>query len=85
MRKTKLAILLVLSMALVLVVVQNTTLVQGRFLWFAAEVPVILLLVLTTAGGFVLGLLVAIFYPRDKRPTVQPRPPGEYTERVYRS
>ena len=75
--------ILTLSVALVLVVVQNTTLVEGRFLWFAAEVPVILLLVLTAAGGFILGLVVAIFHQREKTPAV-PRPQSEYTERIYR-
>jgi len=83
MRKAKLALIFTLSVALVLVVVQNTTPVQGRFLWFAAEVPVILVLVLTTAGGFILGLLVAIFYQRDKKPPVHSAPTG-YTERIYR-
>ncbi len=83
MRKAKLALIMTLSLALVLVVVQNTTAVQGRFLWFAAEVPVILLLVLTAAGGFILGMLVAIFYQRNKKPEAQ-APPTEYTERIYR-
>ena len=83
MNKAKLALILTLSLALVLVLVQNTTLIQGRFLWFTAEVPVILLLVLTAVGGFILGLLVAIFYQRDKKPGAH-SPPSEYTERVYR-
>lgn len=81
MRKAKLGLILGLSLALILVVVQNTTTVEGRFLWFSAEVPVILLLVLTTAGGFILGLLVAIFYQREKKPS----PHSEYTERTYRA
>jgi uncharacterized integral membrane protein len=80
-KNAKLALILGLSLALVLVVIQNTTPVQGRFLWFSAEVPVILLLVLTTAGGFILGLLVAIFYQKERKPA----PPREYTERTYRS
>ncbi len=80
MRKAKLGLILALSLALVLLVVQNTSPVRGRFLWYSAEVPAILLLVLTAAGGFILGLLVALFYQRDKKPV----PHSEYTERTYR-
>ena len=61
MKTVKLVLILVLSLALVLVVIQNTASVQGRFLWFTAEMPAILLLFLTAAGGFVLGLFVALF------------------------
>lgn len=84
MSKAKLALILTLSVALILVVVQNTTLVRGRFLWFTAEVPVILLLVLTATGGFILGLLVAMFYHRDRNSTER-QPHTEYTERTYRA
>jgi uncharacterized integral membrane protein len=80
MGKVKIGAILALSLALILVVVQNTTPVQSRFLWFSAEVPAILLLVLTTAGGFILGLLVVLFYQRDRKPA----PHTEYTERTYR-
>lgn len=60
MKTTKLVILLILSLALVLVVAQNTGPTLAHFLWLTAEVPVILLLFLTAAGGFVAGLLVSL-------------------------
>jgi uncharacterized integral membrane protein len=60
MKIMKLVFLFTLSLALVLVVVQNTAPVQVRFLWLTAEVPAIVLLFLTAAGGFVSGLLVAL-------------------------
>lgn len=60
MNGIKLALLLTLSLALVLVVIQNTAPVQARFLWFTAEVPAIVLLFLTAAAGFIAGLLVAL-------------------------
>jgi len=60
MKTVKVVLVLTISIALVLVVVQNTVPVQARFLWFTAEMPVILLLFLTTAGGFALGLIVAL-------------------------
>jgi uncharacterized integral membrane protein len=61
MKTPKLVIILVISIALILIVVQNTAPVEARFLWLTAEVPAILLLFLTAAGGFALGLLVALF------------------------
>lgn len=60
MKRIKLIFLLTISLALVLVVVQNTAPVNARFLWLTAEVPVIVLLFLTAAGGFVSGLLSAL-------------------------
>ena len=60
MKRIKLVFLLVLSLALVTVVAQNTVPVQAHFLWYTAEIPAIVLLILTGAGGFVSGLLVAI-------------------------
>ncbi len=51
----------VLTVLLVLIVAQNTAPVQARFLWLAGEISAIVLLFLAAAGGFVLGLLVAIF------------------------
>lgn len=60
MKTLKLVFILTISIALLLVIVQNTVPVQARFLWFTAEMPVILLLFLTTAGGFALGLIVAL-------------------------
>ncbi len=60
MKRMKLVFLLATSLALFLVVVQNTAPVQARFLWLTAEVPAVVLLFLTAAGAFVLGLLVAL-------------------------
>jgi uncharacterized integral membrane protein len=60
MKRTKMILLWILSLILVLLVVQNTAPVLAHFLWLKAEVPVILLLLLTAAGGFVSGILVAL-------------------------
>jgi uncharacterized integral membrane protein len=65
MKKVKLAFLLILSLVLVLLVAQNTAPVQARFLWLTSEIPVIVLLFLTSAGGFVAGLLVALLLNKD--------------------
>lgn len=61
MKRMKLVLLLALMLALLLLVVQNTAPVHARFLWFTAEMPVIVLLFLAAAGGFFSGLLVALF------------------------
>jgi uncharacterized integral membrane protein len=68
MKTVKLVAILLISLLLILIVVQNTTPVQARFLWLSAEVPAILLLFLTAAGGFALGLLVALIGRRSSGP-----------------
>jgi len=50
----------VVAMALAGVVLHNTLPVLVRFLWLSEEMPAILLLFLTSAAGFMLGLGVAI-------------------------
>lgn len=60
MKTVKLVLLLVLAAALALVVFQNTAPVRMRFLWLTGEVPAVLLLFLTAAGGFIMGLIVAL-------------------------
>jgi uncharacterized integral membrane protein len=60
----KLAVLLLISLGVVLMVIQNTAPVQARFLWLTAEIPVIVLLFVTAVGGFVAGLLAAFLIKR---------------------
>ncbi len=60
MKTVKLLSILVLAITLAVVVIQNTSPVQVRFLWLSGEMPAILLLFLTSAGGFILGLVVAL-------------------------
>jgi len=59
-KTTKKVLLLVLAVSLAVVVLQNTAPIQVRFLWLSGEMPAVLLLLFTAAGGFVLGLLVAL-------------------------
>jgi len=61
MKTVKLVFILTIILALILLVVQNTSPLQVRFLWFSAEMPAVLLLLLTAVGGFALGILVVIF------------------------
>ncbi len=72
MRKVKLAVLLLIGLGVVSVVIQNTAPVQARFLWMTAEVPAIVLLFVTAVGGFVVGLLVALFLKRDQPSGLKP-------------
>lgn len=65
MTKTKLVVTLILGLFLLLIIVQNTTPIPGRFLWFSMEVPAVVLLLVTAAGGFFLGLLVMVSMKRD--------------------
>ncbi len=61
MKKIKLIAILILVCALTIVIVQNRGPVQAHFLLITVEMPVILLLLLTTGLGFALGLLAALF------------------------
>jgi len=61
MKKVKLILLILLGVIVVLLVVQNTSLIEARFLWFKVEVPAIVVLFVTAVGGFVSGILVALF------------------------
>lgn len=72
MQRIKLAVLLLIGLGVVLVVIQNTAPVQARFLWMTAEVPAIVLLFLTAAGGFVAGLLAAILAKRGTHARSKP-------------
>ncbi len=67
MKRVKLAVLVAIGLALMMLVVQNTAPVQARFLWMSAEIPAVVLLFLTAAGGFVAGLLVALLAKRGSK------------------
>jgi uncharacterized integral membrane protein len=60
MKKFKLVLLLVMTAVMIIVIFQNTSDVQIRFLWMAGQISTVLLLFLMAAGGFFLGLIVAL-------------------------
>jgi len=60
MKSFKLLFLLVLVFALAAFVLQNQALWPVRFLWLVGEVPGIILLLLTAAAGFIVGITVAL-------------------------
>lgn len=65
MKTAKLIAILVLTVALGIIVIQNSAPIQTRFLFITVEMPQILLLLLIV--GFCLGLLVALWGKRDQR------------------
>jgi uncharacterized integral membrane protein len=65
--RVKIGIILGLSIVLVLLIVQNSVPVPGRFLWFSGQVSAVVLLILSATVGFILGLFVALFTRRDER------------------
>lgn len=67
MKAIKITSLLTLGILLILLVVQNTAPVQARLLWFEAELPVIVLLLVVAIGAFVSGVLVTMLRGRKKR------------------
>ncbi|MGM0569073.1 MAG: lipopolysaccharide assembly protein LapA domain-containing protein [Elusimicrobiota bacterium] len=65
--KGKLIAILVLAIAIAVLVIQNMALVQVRFLWWLGELPVALLLFLSAAGGFIIGVSAALFTKSVKK------------------
>ena len=76
MRKLKIIALLTLGVLLILIVVQNTAPVQARLLWFEAELPVIVLLLVVAIAAFTAGVLVTMVRSRKKRSGKERRSPG---------
>ncbi len=60
MKNAKIVVMLLLGLALGIVVIQNREPVEVRFLMVTVTMPQILMLLLTTGGGFCLGLLAAL-------------------------
>jgi uncharacterized integral membrane protein len=70
MKKLKIILIITFSIVIALIILQNTARVQAHFLWFTAEVPIIVLLFFTAVGGFILGLVVAFL----KKDNAKPKP-----------
>ncbi|TVQ21827.1 MAG: LapA family protein [Spirochaetaceae bacterium] len=71
--RVKIGIVLGLSVILVLIIAQNTAPIPGRFLWFTGEVSAVVLLILSSTVGFILGLFVALFTRREDVPRREER------------
>ncbi|MDK2946583.1 lipopolysaccharide assembly protein LapA domain-containing protein [Geotoga petraea] len=67
MQKFKITVILIVSILLLLLIIQNTNKVQTNFLWFKGEISLIILLLLTTIGGFIVGLLTSWRNDRKKK------------------
>lgn len=67
MKLIKLMLLLVLVVALATVVLQNQGSWVVHFLWLNSDVPVIILLFLTAAAGFILEITVALLMNRGAK------------------
>ncbi|MDA3863963.1 MAG: hypothetical protein PF689_08885 [Deltaproteobacteria bacterium] len=67
MKSIKLTLLLVLTIILAALVLQNQETWQVHFLWLTGEIPGIVLLFLTTAAGFIMGITAALLMKRDKK------------------
>jgi uncharacterized integral membrane protein len=71
MKKMKIILISIFCIAIVLVILQNTARVQAHFLWFTAEISIIVLLFFTAVGGFLVGLLVALLKRGNAKPKIR--------------
>jgi uncharacterized integral membrane protein len=66
MKTAKLVGVVLLVLFLAVAVMQNTAPMQARFLWMEVETPAVILLFLTTLGGFLLGVLATLLLQRER-------------------
>lgn len=67
MKHIKIILALMLCLGLLLLIVQNTAPMETRFLWFKAELPAIVLLLSTTVGGMLVGMILALRLTRSRK------------------
>jgi uncharacterized integral membrane protein len=73
MRIVKQVLLVVVGMFLAIVILQNTAPVRVQFLWMSGQMATILLLFLTSVGGFAMGVIATLLFkgkghrPRKER------------------
>ena len=69
MKRAKLALVIILVIAVIVVIVQNTAAVETRLLFVTVTMPRALLLLITLAAGFVLGVVFSFPSTRKKEPS----------------
>ncbi len=65
----KLISIIILVIILVIVIIQNRAPVQAHILFISIQMPLILLLIITTAIGFVIGVLVSMINKSKSKET----------------
>lgn len=67
MQNVKLVAILLLTVMIAIVVIQNRAPVEAHLLFATVQMPLVMLLLLTVTAGFALGLLVALVGRRRAR------------------
>ena len=67
MQNVKLVAILLLTMMIAIIVIQNRAPVEAHLLFATVQMPLVMLLLLTVTAGFALGLLVALVGRRRAR------------------
>ena len=74
MRKTKIIVILIVSLLSLIVFIQNRQAIDTKLLFVTITMPLALLLILTFIMGSILGLVIASYVLREPR---KPRPQVE--------
>ena len=72
MKRFKMISIAVLTILGVIIILQNTEQVETKLLFLSITMPRAILLMGTTLIGFALGILVALFFPRNEKPKELP-------------
>jgi len=68
MRIVKQVSLVVLGILLAVIILQNTAPVRVQFLWMSGQMATVLLLFLTTVGGFAMGVIATMLLKGKSHP-----------------
>lgn len=74
MRKTKIIVILIVSLLSLIVFIQNRQAIDTKLLFVTITMPLVLLLILTFMMGSILGLVIASYVLREP---CKPRPLAE--------
>jgi uncharacterized integral membrane protein len=74
MRKTKIIVILIVSLLSLIVFIQNRQAVDTQLLFITVTMPLVLLLILAFIMGSIVGIVIASYVLREHR---KPRSPGE--------
>lgn len=82
MKQLRLVVLVVLTLLIAVLALQNTETVDTRLLFATVSMPRAVLIFTSAAIGFLLGVLASVFWARKSEKAAAPREPRPPAERA---